>query len=90
MRCREWKTQRNKLKRELERKNVAWPRSHRKEDVDKLIGNDKAVAALLVFLNNTQVGRRKDAERREQEWEVRRAGEGLALLDDQSDKQNEA
>ena len=48
------------------------------------------ISSLLVFLNNTQVGRRKDAERREQEWEVRRAGEGLALLDDQSDNQNEA
>ena len=77
--CRKWRRERRKLVRKLEKEGVIWQAQAERRWLAGLLANEKAVAPLLRFLKETEVGVREGAREREAEW-VRKndqAGEGL-------------
>ena len=79
--CRRWRKQRRKLVRELEKKGIPWQIQGERKWVASLLGNEKAVAPLLKFLETTDVGGREGARERELELERINDQAGEDLLD---------
>ena len=79
--CRRWRKEWRKVVRELEKRGIPWQIQGERNWVAGLLGNEKAVAPLLKFLETTDVGGREGARERELEWERKNDQADEDLLD---------
>ena len=74
--CRKWRTERQILKKSLDKAGVQWQRRPEKKWLAELLANTYAVGSLLEFLKNTEVGSREGTAERMAEWGQRRDQDG--------------
>ena len=80
--CRRWRRERRRLIRELGKQGITWEAQVEKRWLASLLANERAIGALLKFLEDTEVGSREGATEREAEWERRNDREGESRLSD--------
>ena len=78
--CRRWRRERRRLIRELGKQGITWEAQVDKRWLASLLANERAIGALLKFLEDTEVGSREGATEREAEWERRNDREGESRL----------
>lgn len=62
--------------------SINWQTRPEKGWLASLLANEQVVGPLLMFLRNTEIGRREGAAQQELEWECRNDEEGESLLSD--------
>jgi hypothetical protein len=79
--CRQWTTQRRKLKQELTQAGVIYPLATEEAPEGRLFRDWKATQAILIFIATTGVGVRGGETEREAEWIQRDDEWDLETLD---------
>ncbi len=78
--CRKWRTERQALRKGLGKIGIRWQRRPEKRWLEELLADERAVAPLLVFLKDTEVGGREGTAEKAMEWRQRMDLEGEEQL----------
>ena len=70
-RCQKWRTERQVLKKSLDKIGIRWQREPEIKILAELLANEREVGPLLVYLKDTEVGSRESAVEQTMEWRRR-------------------
>lgn len=84
--CREWSSQRRRLREALNKQGIRWYGTPNATKVASIVAKDRAVGPLLKFLQHTKVGQRAATEQSRDVWEERMLERGLELLNEQGEE----